>query len=589
MDTSSLQASRQSAAEKHSLPSSAYVNQGSSTTLEERQALSLQGLMPAGSDTLQVQLRRAFRQLRSKSQHLDKYVFLAWLRNTNIRLFYAMVLQELEEICPLIYTPTVGSACLNYSQIYPFLAPPGSADGLFISLNDVDHLPQLIANYRASMPGEPEICVITDGSRILGLGDLGVNGMGIPVGKLQLYVAAGGVNPKNTLPITLDLGTNTDRYLEDEMYLGLRQKRPSDDVFYPFVDRVLAALHDAFPNMLIQFEDFSSEHAFELLSRHRNQYLSFNDDIQGTGAVILSGFVNAINLIGRPIPDHRVLFFGAGSAGVGVAKQLLEHFCRAGGLSEEEARDRFWLVDSKGLITHDRGDTLAEHKKYFVRTDNNGQQYRTLDEVIEYVKPTALIGLSSQPGTFTPAILERMAQINERPIVFPLSNPAAQAECTFEEAMESTQNRVIFASGTAFPRFIIPETGEEKVPGQGNNMYIFPGLGLGSVLAKPKAVTDGMIYTSSLALASSLTKEELDREELYPRIQRIRQVSARVAAAVIRYSVEEGLAKDEEVIRAFSTFAQDHSNDPETRAHEETRWVEVRMWEPSYDSSSSHL
>ncbi|RKP12115.1 hypothetical protein BJ684DRAFT_21322, partial [Piptocephalis cylindrospora] len=237
LDTTSLETSRQSGTEKHLLSSSPYVNQGSATSQEERNALSLQGLMPPGSDNLQIQLRRAFRQLRSKSQHLDKYVFLAWLRNTNIRLFYAMVLQELEELCPLIYTPTVGSACLNYSQIYPFLAPPGAADGLFLSLHDADRLPQVIANYRASMPAEPEICVITDGSRILGLGDLGVNGMGIPVGKLQLYVAAGGVNPSNPLPITIDVGTNTERYLQDEMYLGLRQNRPADDVYYPFVDR----------------------------------------------------------------------------------------------------------------------------------------------------------------------------------------------------------------------------------------------------------------------------------------------------------------------------------------------------------------
>ncbi|RKP07964.1 hypothetical protein THASP1DRAFT_30219 [Thamnocephalis sphaerospora] len=533
-------------------------NMGSATPVPVRQAHHLTGLTPAAVESIEAQRERALAHLRRQSEPLNKYVFLSNLRNTN-------------EICPLIYTPTVGTACLEYSNVYPFLAASGTPDGLFLRAEDLPNLGQILDNYRAALPDDPQICVITDGSRILGLGDLGVNGMGIPVGKLQLYVAAAGLDPRRVLPICLDLGTNTQRYLDDALYMGVRHKRPEDDQFYPIVAEVLASLNRRFPRMLIQFEDFSSEHAFELLDRHRNQYLSFNDDIQGTGAVVLSGFINAIEQVGRPISEHRVLFFGAGSAGVGVAKQLAEHFRAAGGLSEEEAKRRFWLVDSKGLITLDRGDRLAAHKVYFARDDNEGQQYRTLNEVIEAVKPTALVGLSSQPNVFTGEVIARMAELNRNPIIFPLSNPAVNAECDFATAMEHSEYRVIFASGTAFPPYTVPETGELRVPGQGNNMYIFPGLGLGAVLAQPSRITDSMIYESARALAGALTDEERGQGDLYPRIQRIRAVSAQVAAATIRCAVNEELATSEEVKAVVA--AGDEALLDYVRSH---------MWEPVY-------
>ncbi|KAJ1969637.1 hypothetical protein H4R35_006085, partial [Dimargaris xerosporica] len=485
-------------------------------------------------------------------------------------LFYRLLLDNLEEITPIIYTPTVGAACLQYSHILPFLAPPGQPDGLFISINDLDNLDEIFTNYKASLDEPsltPQITVITDGSRILGLGDLGVNGMGIPVGKLQLYVAAAGLDPRRTLPICLDFGTNTSKYLQDDLYLGLRQTRPTDEQFYDAVDKVMTALTRHFPHIFIQFEDFSSEHAFELLHKYRDDYFCFNDDIQGTGAVILSGFINAIKQAGIEATDHRILFHGAGSAGVGVAKQLMEYFVIEHGLTEEEAKKKFWLSDSKGLITLDRGDKLAQHKVFFARNDNHGHQSKNLLDTIDYVKPTALIGLCAQSGVFDKTVLNRMAALNQKPIVFPLSNPSTNAECTFEDAMVHTENRVIFASGTAFPPYTIPGTNETRVPGQGNNMYIFPGLGLGATLAKPRVITDTMIYAAARALANSLNEEEKSQNFLYPRLTRIREVSVDVAAALCRQALDDNVALDKVVQRLpNSTALRDH--------------VKVNMWSP---------
>ncbi|KAJ1916562.1 hypothetical protein IWQ60_008062 [Tieghemiomyces parasiticus] len=550
---------------------SSFDNQGTVVPSDVRDKLHLRGLVPSGIDSFENQEERAMEQLRLKKTDLEKYMFLAWLKNTNLQLFYRMLLDNLEEITPLIYTPTVGSACLQYSHILPFLAPPGQPDGLFISLKDLDNLDELFRNYIEALPEPeltPQITVITDGSRILGLGDLGVNGMGIPVGKLQLYVAAAGLDPRRTLPICLDFGTNTDRFLEDKLYLGLRQQRPDDEQFFAAVDKVMKALTRHFPNIFIQFEDFSSEHAFDLLSKYRDDYFCFNDDIQGTGAVILSGFINAVKQAPVDPREHRILFHGAGSAGVGVAKQLMDYFVIEHGYSEEEAKKKFWLSDSKGLITKDRGDRLAQHKVFFAREDNDGRQSKSLLETIDYVKPTALIGLCAQSGVFDEAVLKRMAELNERPIVFPLSNPLDNAECTFASAMKHTDNRVIFASGTAFPSYQVPGTDEIRVPGQGNNMYIFPGLGLGATLAKPKCITDTMIYAAAKSLAGSLNDDEKAHNLLYPRLTRIREVSVDVAEAICTQALKDGVAKDD-VVRRLKT--------PEAlREH-----ARENMWEPT--------
>ncbi|KAI8887504.1 hypothetical protein K501DRAFT_330531 [Backusella circina FSU 941] len=551
-----------------------YDNEGTAIEHEKRKALGLTGLLPLGVETLDIQRRRALQQVRSKSTMLEKYIFMAQLRSSNTRLFYKMIMEDLQEFAPVIYTPTVGTACVEYSNIYPFLAGPGVPDGLYLDSTDLTNLEETIRNYQPVPGFSPEIAVITDGSRILGLGDLGSNGIGISIGKLQLYVAGAGIDPRRTLPIVLDLGTNNEKLRNDEFYLGLRKARPSDDEFYSIVDNVLETVHQVYPDLLIQFEDWSSEHAFGLLEKYQNKLLCFNDDIQGTGAVILSGVINAIRKVQKEegvLPkDHRIVFYGAGSAAIGVASQIQQYFQQEFSMTEQEARDVFWICDSKGLVTQDRGDKLAQHKVYFARTDNNGQQYKNLLDIVDYVKPTALIGLSSTPGAFSQEVLGKLAALNEQPIVFPLSNPATQAECSFADAMEATNNKVIFASGTAFPSFTIPETKQVCVPGQGNNMYIFPGLGLGAVLAKPTSISDSMIFSASKALADSLTQEETAQGWLYPSLVRIREVSVIVAAAVIEEAVKEGL-----------------SNAPEIQnlSHSDLiKYVSARMWSPTQDA-----
>ncbi|KAI7877380.1 hypothetical protein K492DRAFT_150701 [Lichtheimia hyalospora FSU 10163] len=488
------------------------------------------------NQSLQVEKRRALQQLRSKDQLLEKYIFMAQLRTRNVALFYKLVMEHLRELAPVIYTPTVGTACLEYSNILPYLAEPGVPDGLFLNKADLPNLHQVIRDYQPFPNFSPQIAVISDGSRILGLGDLGLNGMGIPIGKLQLYVAGAGIDPRRTLPILLDLGTNNEALRNDEFYLGQREPRPNDNEFYSTVDTVLKALKDIYPDMLIQFEDWSSEHAFGLLEKYQHKILCFNDDIQGTGAVILSGVMNAIRRVqsesGVNPCDHRIVFYGAGSAAIGVARQIQEYFMIDQHMSEDQARSLFWIVDSKGLVTLDRGDKLANHKVYYARKDNQGKQVKGLLNVVDYVKPTILIGLSSVSGAFDTKVLQRMAKLNKQPIVFPLSNPATKAECTFEQAMQATDNRVIFASGTAFPAYTLPNN-KTIHPDQGNNMYIFPGLGMGAALAHPATITDRMIYVAAKALADSLTPQEQQEGYLYPALDRIRQVSAQVAAAVM--------------------------------------------------------
>ncbi|KAI8319889.1 hypothetical protein GQ54DRAFT_292164 [Martensiomyces pterosporus] len=561
---------------------------GTAMPYEARTALHLKGLVPSAVEDFSAQEARAYEQLTSKGSDLEKYIFLSWLRNTNLDLFYRLVLKHLKEIAPVIYTPTVGQACQEFSHIYPFLAPPSAVDGLYIPLNEVDSIDEIIANYKASIPEgcEPETTVITDGSRILGLGDLGMNGMGIPVGKLQLYVAAAGLDPTRCLPIVLDFGTDNPKYLEDPLYLGIRQKRPDDDEFYAATEKVILGLHKAFPGMFIQFEDFNTPHAFGLLERWRNKVLCFNDDIQGTGSVILSGFINAIRLAGIPAKDQRILFVGAGSAGVGVAKQLVDYLVMEHKIPEEQAKAMFWFVDSRGVINANRGDKLADHKIYFARHDNGDVQCKNLDEAIEFVKPTALIGLSTIYKAFNEKVLKRVNELNPaaRPIIFPLSNPQTKAECTFEEAMVHTNNRVLFASGTAFPSYTIPGTQDTRVPGQGNNMYVFPPIGLGAKLAKPTRITDSLIFSVSKSLSNTLTEDEIARGELYPRIERIRETSAQVAAAFIHQAVREGLAQDQywvDLVNANPASSATSEIPDGTYSQAVLAEVTKRMWAPA--------
>lgn len=478
--------------------------------------------------------------IRSRQTNIDRYLYLSSIKDQNTDLFYRLLIDNARELMPLVYTPTIGDVCLQYSTIYT------RPEALYISIKQRKSIRTMLRNWPYP---NPEICVVTDGSRILGLGDLGVNGVGIPIGKLSLYTAAAGIHPEKTLPIVLDCGTANETNLKDEMYLGLRCKRPSVQDQQDFMDEFMEAVVDVFPNMVVQFEDFESEKAFNYLDRYRNKYKCFNDDIQGTGAVVLAGYIGAVNLSGVPLEEQRLVFMGAGSAGVGVAKQLVEYYTRRG-LSEQAARDKFWLVDTKGLVTKDRGDKLAEHKKYFARSDNNGHQFRSLEEVIEYVKPTALIGLTATFGVFTESVVRALKAsvdaggLSRRPILFPLSNPLTKAECTFEQAVTWTDGTVIFASGSPFSPLTVKAADHTITyhPNQGNNVYVFPGIGLGAILAKATRVTDEMIYTSAAALADSLNAEELYKGLIYPRIERVREASIIVAREVMKAARREGVS-----------------------------------------------
>jgi malate dehydrogenase (oxaloacetate-decarboxylating)(NADP+) len=480
-----------------------------------------QGLLPTAFSHA-VHLQRALLQLRSKTTDIEKNIFLSQLKDADVDTFYKLCLANMSEITPLIYTPTVGDACLQYSS--NFRRP----EGLFISINDKGKIGTILRNWPRL--DEARISVVTDGSRILGLGDLGVNGMPIAIGKLSLYVAGAGIRPSSTLPITLDLGTNNQTFLDDPLYLGLRQKRASQADYDEFMDEFMREMSVVFPKLLVQFEDFSTDHAFDYLARFRDRFRTFNDDIQGTGAVVLAGLLSAARLAPLQPRDHRILFHGAGSAGVGVATQLLSFFT-LNGLSEEEARDRIWLVDSRGLIYNGR-ENVAEYKQPFARKDYSGPPMTDLLDVVSYVKPTALMGLSTIKGAFTEAIIRRMASQTPRPIIFPLSNPVGLSECTFSEALRASGGSVLFASGSPFP----PEDfgGKMREPGQGNNMYIFPGLGLGSILCSASSVTDSMVEAAATGLANSLSSDERALELIYPRIERIREISTFIATRVIR-------------------------------------------------------
>ncbi|PIL23156.1 hypothetical protein GSI_14465 [Ganoderma sinense ZZ0214-1] len=495
------------------------------------------GLLPPALDD-NVHAQRCLAQLRSKDKSIEKYIYLNQLKDADHNMFYRLCLANMAEFTPLIYTPTVGDACLQYSQIYR------RPEGLFISIKDKGKIGQILRNWPRKE--EARISVVTDGSRILGLGDLGVNGMPISIGKLSLYVAGAGIRPESTLPICLDLGTDTQRHLDDPLYLGLRQRRVPMDVMDAFMDEFMEEMAAAFPKLLIQFEDFATDKAFGYLERFRDRHPLFNDDIQGTGAVVLSGFINAAKLAsaasGRPLSDHRILLQG---------------------LSDDEARERIYLVDSQGLIFDGRGP-MAEHKKYFSRKDYNGPPLKDLTEIINYVKPTALLGLSTIKGAFNQSVIETMSALNPRPIIFPLSNPVRLSECEFHEAVEWSQGNVLFASGSPFPEEEF--NGRMMYPGQGNNMYIFPGLGLGAILSRASKVTDSMVEASSLGLADALTADERAADLLYPRIERIREISGAIALAVIRAAQKAGV---------------DRSPDLRTKSDAEVlAFVREHMWNP---------
>eukprot|EP00124_Ichthyophonus_hoferi_P004827 Ihof_evm3s589 gene=Ihof_evmTU3s589 len=504
-----------------------YFNKGGAFTLEERHRFGLRGLLPAKLESIETQVERAWEQCIQFEKPINRYIYLNSLQRTNVTLFYALLNRHLEELLPIVYTPTVGEACQKFAHLLR------GTQGMYIDARqDKGHIKSILKNWPLD---DVDIIVVTDGSRILGLGDLGVNGMGIPIGKLSLYVAAAGLHPARTLPITIDMGTNNELNLNDPLYIGQRKRRIENGEFMSVMEEFMAAVRERWPSCLVQFEDFSTDHAFALLEEHRNKYMCFNDDIQGTAAVVLAGIVSATKQMKMNFRDHRMVFFGAGSAGVGISDLIVTYFMKSG-CTEAEARARFWMVDTKGLITDNRGDVLADHKVRFARHDVT-EQLTSLVDVVKAVKPTCIFGLSTTPGTFTEEICKLMAEYNEHPLIFPLSNPTSKAECTAQQAYEWTNGQCIFAAGSPFPPCVI--NGKTLTPGQGNNLYIFPGLGLGASVIKARHVTDDMIMCAAETLAEQVTDEEASMGLIYPSLQRIRTISRRIAVAVAKLAIKQ--------------------------------------------------
>jgi malate dehydrogenase (oxaloacetate-decarboxylating)(NADP+) len=501
------------------------LNKGSAFTEAERNALGLRGLFPPHISTQEEQVARFMRSLQRLPDALEKYIALNALHDRNEALFFRVLCDHIDEMQPIVYTPGVGLACQKYGMIFQ------RPRGIFITPNDRGHIAEMLRNW----PHPAGLIVVTDGERILGLGDLGANGMGIPVGKLALYTACAGVHPTLCLPVTIDVGTDNGTLLSDPFYMGLRQRRMRGAAYDELVDEFMTAAQDVFPGVVIQFEDFANQNAFRLLEKYRDRACVFNDDIQGTAAVALAGIFSALRITGQRIQDQTVLFLGAGEAATGIA-DLVSAAMVAQGLDGHAARRRCWLVDTKGLVVKGRPE-LAHHKMPYAHDHEPVADFLA---AIRALKPTAIIGVSAVGGTFTEEVLKEMARINERPIVFALSNPTSQAECTAEEAYQHTDGRALFACGSPFDP--VKLNGKTFVPRQGNNSYIFPGIGLGAVMSKSQRITDEMFMGSAHTLASLTTESDLEQGSLYPPLGRVREVSAHIAAGLAKTAYQRGIA-----------------------------------------------
>jgi len=506
-----------------------FLNKGTSFTAEERISLGLSGLLPPHTADIEEQVMRVMENYAHLTDPLDKYTFLISLADRNITLFYRVLMENLQEMTPIMYTPTVGYACQKFGHIYR------KNRGMYLNLRHKGRIADVLANW----PNEHvDIIVISDGSRILGLGDLGANGMGIPIGKLVLYVVGAGLHPNRTLPILLDLGTDNEDLLNDPLYLGCTHRRTHGEEFFEFVDEFVQAATARWPNVLIQWEDFTNDKSFPLLERYRDNLLCFNDDIQGTGAVVLAGLFAAMRIRKERLSDQRIVFCGAGSASVGVADMICAGIADEHRITKEAARRLVWMVDSKGLVSTRRSGTLEAHKLPYARDDD---PVDTLPAIVKRVKPTILIGATGHGREFTAEVVRAMQEHCERPIIFALSNPTTKAECTAAQAYSWTDGKAIYASGSPFPPARID--GRIYVPGQGNNMFIFPGIGLGAVVCGARKITDEMFFTAAKTLAHIVTEDELAAGTIYPDLGKIRQISLAIASALCMLAWEQGLAR----------------------------------------------
>ncbi|KAJ8641045.1 hypothetical protein MRB53_017739 [Persea americana] len=518
-----------SVASGYSLLRDPHHNKGLAFTEKERDAHYLRGLLPPTCFTQALQEKKVLQNIRQYQVPLQRYMALMDLEERNERLFYKLLIDNVEELLPIVYTPTVGEACQKYGSI--FRRP----QGLFISLKEKGKILEVLKNWPER---SIQVIVVTDGERILGLGDLGCQGMGIPVGKLALYTALGGIRPSSCLPITIDVGTNNEKLLKDEFYIGLKQRRATGQEYADLLHEFMCAVKQNYgEKVLIQFEDFANHNAFELLAKYGTTHLVFNDDIQGTASVVLAGLTAALKLVGGKLADHTFVFLGAGEAGTGIAELIALEMSRQTKAPVEECRKKIWLVDSKGLIVSSRKESLQHFKKPWA---HEHEPVKELLDAVKAIKPTALIGTSGVGKTFTREVVEAMASFNEKPVILALSNPTSQSECTAEEAYTWSKGSAIFASGSPFDA--VEYNGKIFVPGQANNAYIFPGFGLGLVISGAIRVHDDMLLAASEALAGQVTQENFDKGLIYPPFSNIRKISAHIAANVAAKAYELGLA-----------------------------------------------
>ncbi|MCK9248135.1 MAG: NAD-dependent malic enzyme [Solirubrobacteraceae bacterium] len=531
-------------------------NRGTAFTADQRRVLGLDGLLPPAIETLEDQATRAWEVFRRRPTPLDKYVNLRELRETNLVLYYRLLVDHLEDVLPIVYTPTVGLACQRFHRI--FRRPRG----LTLSYPMRDRLPELLRNRREH---GVDVIVVTDGERILGLGDQGAGGLGIPIGKLALYTAIGGLDPRRTLPIVLDVGTNNEERLADPGYLGWRHERVTGAEYDDFVERFVTAVEEELPQSLVQWEDFATHNARPILDRYRDRICTFNDDIQGTAAVALGALIGATPAAGIRLRDHRIVLLGAGSAAMGVADEI-RHALTADGLDADEARRRFWVVDVDGLLTEDRDDLTPEQRTYARPAgerspSGDASTGSVLHDVVRVARPTALVGLSTAHGAFTEPIVREMAAHTTRPIVFPLSNPTSSAEADPVDLDRWTDGRALVATGSPFPP--IERDGRTIPVSQSNNVYVFPAVGLGVVASQAARVTDGMLRAASTALGARSPARGTPNAPLLPPIAELRDVAGEIALAVACAAVADGVA-------------------PERDADDLRRRIARSRWEPVY-------
>jgi malate dehydrogenase (oxaloacetate-decarboxylating) len=520
-------------------------NKGTAFTDEERGRLGLHGLLPPYVETLDQQLVRAYEAYRRKDDDLERHIYLRQLQDTNEVLFYRLLLEHIEEMTPMVYTPVVALACEQFSHIYR------RPRGMFISYPLRDSIPALL---RSRPHSDVDVIVVTDGERILGIGDQGAGGLGIPIGKLSLYTLIGGIHPARTLPIVLDVGSNNPERLRDPEYLGWRHERITGDAYFDFVDRFVQAVKEELPETCLQWEDFATPHARPILERYRDELLTFNDDIQGTAAVALGAILAGVKVSGKSLAQQEIVLLGAGSAGIGVA-DFLRAAMRDEGLSDDEARSRFWVVDKDGLLHSKRADLSAEQRVYAQPYEHVSQLFPTqsrigLADVIRKIEATVLIGLSTARGAFSEPIVREMARKVSRPIIFPLSNPTTKSEAAADDLIRWTEGRALVATGSPFDP--VPFEGRKITIAQCNNIYIFPAIGLGVVASGARRVTDAMVLASARALAEQSPALRDASASLLPALADLRRVAAHIATAVGLAAQKDGVASktsEEELVQ----------------------------------------